>query len=53
MSTRVFTRGVRRPVREVNHSPQSGVELKNEWSYKSTPLHVRGVDRKKRYVRGF
>jgi hypothetical protein len=38
--------GVKRPGREVNHSPPSSAEVKNEWSYTSTPpicLHC--VDR--------
>ena len=30
--------GVKRPERDVNHSPPSGVEVKNGWSYTSTPL---------------
>jgi len=30
--------GVRRPERKANHSPQSSAEIKNVWSYTSTPL---------------
>ena len=38
--------GVKMPVREVNHSPPSSVEVKNEWSYTSVPpIYLRGVDR--------
>jgi hypothetical protein len=29
--------GVKRPGREADHSPPSSVEVKNEWSYTSTP----------------
>jgi hypothetical protein len=35
--------GVKRPVREADHSPPSSAEVKNAWSYTSTPsvrLHV-------------
>jgi hypothetical protein len=36
--------GVKRPGRDVNHSPSS-VEVKNEWSYTSTPIIcLHGVD---------
>jgi hypothetical protein len=38
--------GVKRPGREVNHSPQSSAEVKNNWgyNYKLLPIHVHGVD---------
>jgi len=29
--------GAKRQEREINHSPPSGAEVKNEWSYISTP----------------
>jgi hypothetical protein len=32
--------GVKRPGREVDHSPPSGAEVKNAWSYTSTPQYV-------------
>jgi hypothetical protein len=32
--------GVKRPVREANHSPPCSAEAKNEWSYTSTPQYV-------------
>jgi hypothetical protein len=32
-----FPGEVKRPGREVNHSPQFSVKVKNEWSYTSTP----------------
>jgi hypothetical protein len=31
------TPGVKRPAREVEHSPSSSAEIKNPWSYTSTP----------------
>ena len=31
---------VKQPGREVNHSPPSGAEVKNEWCYTSPPLYV-------------
>ena len=33
-------RGVNRPGREVDHSPQSSPELKNEWSCSSAPTYA-------------
>jgi len=40
--------GTKRPGREVNHSPQSSAEVKNEWSYVSTsPIRFHGVERGK------
>jgi len=39
-------RGARLPWHEVNRSPPSGAEIKNEWSYNSTPpICLLGVDR--------
>ena len=35
-----FVPGVRWPGREVNHSPRSSAEGKNEWSWTSTPLYA-------------
>jgi hypothetical protein len=36
--------GVKQPVREADHSPPSSAEVKNAWSYTSTPLiRIRGV----------
>jgi len=32
--------GVKRPGREADHSPPSSAEVKNAWSYTSTPPHV-------------
>ena len=32
--------GLKRPGREVDRSPPSGVEVKNEWSYSFTPPYV-------------
>jgi hypothetical protein len=32
--------GVKRPEREADHSPPSSTEVKNAWSYTSTPLYV-------------
>jgi hypothetical protein len=38
--------GVKRPGSEVNHSPSSSADIKNEWSYTSTPpLCVHGMDK--------
>jgi hypothetical protein len=36
----VITPGVKRLGREADHSPQSSTEVKNEWSYTSTPQYV-------------
>jgi hypothetical protein len=36
-------RGVKRPWREADHSPQSNAEVKNAWSYAFTPPHLDGV----------
>jgi hypothetical protein len=43
---RVSFPGVKRPGRNVNHSPLSTVDVNNEWRYTSTPpLHLHGVSR--------
>jgi len=39
--------GVRRPGREVDHSPPSSTEVKNEWSYTSTSAdYIHGAGNK-------
>jgi hypothetical protein len=39
-----FSLGVKRPGREVDHSPPSSAEVKNAWSYTSTPpIRLHGV----------
>jgi len=40
MGTSDLSPGVKRPSREANHSSPSTVEVKNAWSYNSTPQHV-------------
>ena len=41
-----FFPGVKRPGREVNHSPPSSVEVNNEWSSTSTtPVCLHGIGR--------
>jgi hypothetical protein len=35
-----FSPGVKRPVHEADNSPPSSVEVKNAWSYSSTPPYV-------------
>jgi hypothetical protein len=36
--------GVKRPVREADHSPPSSAEVNNEWNYTSTPpIGLHGV----------
>ena len=45
--------GIKRPERDVNHSPTSCAEVKNEWSYTSTPIYIHGVDREKFFVTSF
>jgi hypothetical protein len=37
--------GVKRPGREADHSPPSSAEVKNSWSYTSTPPIRHGVVR--------
>ena len=41
MGTGVLLLGFKRPEPEHNHSPPFFAEVKNEWSYTSTSLHVR------------
>jgi hypothetical protein len=43
MGTRVSFSGVKRPEREIDHSPPSSAEVKNAWSYTSTPICLLGV----------
>jgi hypothetical protein len=39
--------GIKLPGREVNHSPPSSAEVKNEWGYTSVPpVYPHGVERK-------
>jgi hypothetical protein len=54
-SYRVSFRGVKRPVLESDDSLPFNAEVKNEWSYASTPaLCLRGVDRdKSTFIRKF
>jgi hypothetical protein len=40
MGTRGFSLGVKRPERKADHSPPSSAEVKNAWSYTSTPQYV-------------
>jgi hypothetical protein len=35
--------GVKRPGREADHSPPSSAEVRNAWSYTSTPVHLKGM----------
>ena len=43
---KVYFPGVKRPGRETDHLPTSSSEVKNEWSYTSTPpICLHGVDR--------
>ena len=45
MTVGVLTPEVKRLEREVNHVPSSSAEVKNEWSYTSTPYTcLHGVD---------
>jgi len=32
--------GIKRPVREVNHSPTSSAKVKNGWNYTSMPINA-------------
>jgi hypothetical protein len=42
--TRALSPGVKRPWREADHSPPSSAEVKNAWSYTSTPpIRLHGV----------
>jgi hypothetical protein len=44
MGTGTLSLGVKRPRREADHSPPSSAEVKNEWSYTSTPpIRLHGV----------
>jgi hypothetical protein len=44
MGTRALSLEVKRPGHEAHHSPPSSVEVKNEWSYTSTPpIRLHGV----------
>jgi hypothetical protein len=44
IGTRGTFPGVKRPGREADHSPPSSVEVKNAWSYTSTPsIRLHGV----------
>jgi hypothetical protein len=44
MGTRGSLPGEKRPEREADHSPPSSAEVKNAWSYTSTPpIHLHGV----------
>jgi len=46
MGTGIYSRGVKRPGRKVNHTFSSSAEVKKKWGCKSTPpLRPRGVDR--------
>ena len=41
----VLPPGLKRPGREVGHSPPSSVEVKNEWRYTSVfSIYLHGVD---------
>jgi hypothetical protein len=40
MNTGILSLGVKRPRREADHSPPSSAEVKNAWSYTSTPPYV-------------
>jgi hypothetical protein len=40
MGTGVLSPGVKRPGCETGHSPPSSAEVKNTWSYTSTPQYV-------------
>jgi hypothetical protein len=44
MGSRSYYTRVKRPGREADHSPTSSAEVKNVWSYTSTPpIHLHGV----------
>jgi hypothetical protein len=48
-----FIWGIKRPVREIDHSPQSSAEFKSECNYTSTtsvPFHVVNTDNFKLYL---
>jgi hypothetical protein len=39
-ATDALSLGIKRPGREVDHSPQSSKEVSNAWSYTSTPQYA-------------
>jgi len=44
MGTGAFSLRIKRPGREVDHSPPPSAEVKNAWSYTSTlPVHLHSV----------
>jgi hypothetical protein len=43
MGTGSPSAGVKRPGREANHSPPPSAEVKNAWSYTSTPVSLNGM----------
>jgi hypothetical protein len=44
MRTGALSPGVKRPGRKDNHSPPSSAEVKNAWSYVTTPpIHLHGL----------
>jgi len=40
---RSLSSGIKRLGRDVDHSPLSGAEIKNEWRYTTTPKSLHGV----------
>jgi hypothetical protein len=40
VGTVILSSGVKRPWREINHSPSYNAKVKNAWSYTSTPPYV-------------
>jgi hypothetical protein len=40
IDNRTLSPGIKRPGREADHSTPSGPEVKNAWSYSSTPPNV-------------
>jgi hypothetical protein len=49
----IFSLGVMQPGREANHSPPSSAEVKNAWSYTSTPairLHGMVLSKTKHFM---
>jgi hypothetical protein len=43
MCTGALSPGVKRPEREVDHSPLTSAEIKKMWIYTSTPTRLHGV----------
>jgi hypothetical protein len=39
----IYPREVKRPGREVDHSPSTSAEVKKMWIYTSTPIRLNGV----------